>query len=148
MYFVFIVFLWPINEIMYALNNFSTNCINYKFKCTFLVIQCKSEISRFKYCLFLHLTERAVELGQDMRKQEFKDQSWLGLKTRSRDATLSRHKGININELYLVTPFRIRLNIDFHFIATHVKVTFSIWRGQICWIIKSKYKLNTRLTFL
>jgi hypothetical protein len=67
-----------------------------------------------------------------MRKQEFKDQSWLGLKTRSRDATLSRHKGININELYLVTPFRIGLNIDFHFIATHVKVTFSIWRGQIC----------------
>lgn len=38
-----------------------------------------------------------------MRKQEFKDQSWLGLKTRSRDATLSRHKGININELYLHT---------------------------------------------
>ncbi|CAB4057367.1 ILK [Lepeophtheirus salmonis] len=29
------------------------------------------------------------------------NQSWLGLKTRSRDATLSKHKGININELYL-----------------------------------------------
>ena len=38
-----------------------------------------------------------------MSKQEIKDQSWLGLKTRSRDATLSRHKGININELYLHT---------------------------------------------
>jgi hypothetical protein len=47
--------------------------------------------------------ERAIDLGQDMKKQEFKDQSWLGLKTRSRDATLSRHKGININELYLHT---------------------------------------------
>ena len=49
------------------------------------------------------LPEHAIDLGQDMKKQEFKDQSWLGLKTRSRDATLSRHKGININELYLHT---------------------------------------------
>jgi len=49
------------------------------------------------------LHERAAELGQDLRKREFKDLSWLGLKTRSRDATLSRHKGININELYLHT---------------------------------------------
>ena len=49
------------------------------------------------------LHERAANKGQDLRKKEFKDQSWLGLKTRSRDATLSRHKGININELYLHT---------------------------------------------
>ena len=39
--------------------------------------------------------------------KEFKDQSWLGLKTRSRDATLSRHKGININELYLHTKIAV-----------------------------------------
>jgi len=46
------------------------------------------------------LHERALDNGQDVRKKlEFRDQSWLGLKTRSRDATLSRHKGININEL-------------------------------------------------
>jgi len=49
------------------------------------------------------LNERATQSGQDMKPREFKDQSWLGLKTRSRDATLSRHKGININELYLHT---------------------------------------------
>ena len=50
------------------------------------------------------LQERAIDNGQDVRKKlEFRDQSWLGLKTRSRDATLSRHKGININELYLHT---------------------------------------------
>jgi len=49
------------------------------------------------------LHDRAAQAGQDLRKKEFKDQSWLGLKTRSRDATLSRHKGININELYLHT---------------------------------------------
>ena len=48
--------------------------------------------------------EQAVTNGQDLRKKhEFRDQSWLGLKTRSRDPTLSRHKGININELYLHT---------------------------------------------
>jgi len=50
------------------------------------------------------LHEQAVTNGQDLRKKhEFRDQSWLGLKTRSRDPTLSRHKGININELYLHT---------------------------------------------
>merc|ERR1712038_1986237 len=49
------------------------------------------------------LHERALQAGQDMKPREYKDQSWLGLKTRSRDATLSRHKGININELYLHT---------------------------------------------
>ena len=49
------------------------------------------------------LQDRAVSCGQDMKVREYKDQSWLGLKTRSRDATLSRHKGININELYLHT---------------------------------------------
>ena len=49
------------------------------------------------------LHDRASQSGQDMRVREYKDQSWLGLKTRSRDATLSRHKGININELYLHT---------------------------------------------
>lgn len=47
------------------------------------------------------LHELAIENGQDLKKIQFKDQSWLGLKTRSRDATLSRHKGININELAL-----------------------------------------------
>ncbi|XP_040578020.1 integrin-linked protein kinase homolog pat-4 [Lepeophtheirus salmonis] len=48
------------------------------------------------------LSEHASRSGQDVtRVVPFKDQSWLGLKTRSRDATLSKHKGININELYL-----------------------------------------------
>lgn len=47
------------------------------------------------------LHELAVELGQDMKKIPYKDHNWLGTKTRSRDATLSRHSGININELKL-----------------------------------------------
>lgn len=47
------------------------------------------------------LHDIAVENGQDLTKIKFKDQSWLGLKTRSRDATLSRHKGINIRDLNL-----------------------------------------------
>jgi integrin-linked kinase len=46
------------------------------------------------------LHDIALEAGQDLKKISFKDQSWLGLKTRSRDATLSRHKGINIKELF------------------------------------------------
>jgi len=49
------------------------------------------------------LHDKAGQLGHDLNTKQFKDQSWLGLKTRSRDATLSRHKGININELYLHT---------------------------------------------
>ncbi|KAK7867757.1 hypothetical protein R5R35_002258 [Gryllus longicercus] len=49
------------------------------------------------------LHDLAVETGQDLKKINFKDQSWLGLKTRSRDATLSRHKGINISDLALHT---------------------------------------------
>lgn len=47
------------------------------------------------------LHDIAVEAGQDLKKIKFKDQSWLGMKTRSRDATLSRHKGINFKELDL-----------------------------------------------
>lgn len=65
-------------------------------------------------------TDRAAELGQDLRKREFKDQSWLGLKTRSRDATLSRHKGININELYLHTKLP----------ASAGSPTGEVWRGK------------------
>ena len=64
------------------------------------------------------MTDRAAELGQDLRKREFKDQSWLGLKTRSRDATLSRHKGININELYLHTKL------------PSTSPTGEVWRGK------------------
>ncbi|XP_066991878.1 integrin-linked protein kinase isoform X1 [Anabrus simplex] len=53
------------------------------------------------------LHELAVETGQDLKKITFKDQSWLGLKTRSRDATLSRHKGINIADLALHTKIAV-----------------------------------------
>ncbi|CAH0729509.1 unnamed protein product, partial [Brenthis ino] len=57
--------------------------------------------------LVQRLHELAVNQGQDLKKIQFKDQSWLGLKTRSRDATLSRHKGININELALHTRIAV-----------------------------------------
>ncbi|KAI8798917.1 integrin-linked protein kinase-like isoform X1 [Biomphalaria glabrata] len=48
------------------------------------------------------LKDRAVTLGQDLSRIPFKDRSWLGYKTRSRDAILSRHTGIDIKELQLV----------------------------------------------
>lgn len=77
--------------------------------------------------IFLVSLDLAVEYGQDLKKIQFKDQSWLGLKTRSRkyfsnplrfcterkvyilfplyyfpgDATLSRHKGISMADLSL-----------------------------------------------
>lgn len=41
----------------------------------------------------------AVENGQDLKKIIFKDHKEFAFKTRSRDATLSRHKGINYKDL-------------------------------------------------
>lgn len=46
------------------------------------------------------LHKLAVETGQELRKISFKDQSW-STKTRTKDATLSRFKGINIQDLTL-----------------------------------------------
>uniref|UniRef100_A0A0B7A2V3 Protein kinase domain-containing protein n=1 Tax=Arion vulgaris TaxID=1028688 RepID=A0A0B7A2V3_9EUPU len=63
------------------------------------------------------LKERAVNQGQDLSKIPFKDRSWLGYKTRSRDAVLSRHTGIDIKELQLVG----------HIAKTHSGET---WRGS------------------
>ncbi|BFZ24222.1 hypothetical protein BsWGS_27261 [Bradybaena similaris] len=62
------------------------------------------------------LKERAINLGQDLSKIPFKDRSWLGYKTRSRDAVLSRYTGIDIKELQLVG----------HIAKTHSGET---WRG-------------------
>ncbi|XP_022117715.1 integrin-linked protein kinase [Pieris rapae] len=64
-------------------------------------------LDKTKGQLVQRLHEMAVNQGQDLKKIQFKDQSWLGLKTRSRDATLSRHKGININELALHTRIAV-----------------------------------------
>ena len=83
----------------------------------------------------MFVVDRAAELGQDLRKREFKDQSWLGLKTRSRDATLSRHKGININELYLHTKL------------PSTSPTGEVWRGK--WQgneIAAKVRMHDSLT--
>lgn len=60
----------------------------------------------------------AVDMGQNLEKVVFKDSSWYEkTKTRSRDATLSRHKGIDIKDL-----------------ALHTKVSVSpsgeLWRGK------------------
>ncbi|XP_026685822.1 integrin-linked protein kinase, partial [Diaphorina citri] len=58
------------------------------------------------------INELAVQNNQDLTKINFKDQSWLGLKTRSRDATLSRHKGISLNDLSLHTKISSGPNGD------------------------------------
>lgn len=64
-------------------------------------------LDKAKAMLAKRLHDLAVESGQELKKISFKDQSWLGLKTRSRDATLSRYKGINIRDLELHTKIAI-----------------------------------------
>ncbi|XP_050415633.1 integrin-linked protein kinase isoform X1 [Patella vulgata] len=67
------------------------------------------------------LKDRAVQLGQDISKIPFKDRSWLGYKTRSRDALLSRHAGIDIAQLQLVG----------HIADTHSGQTWrGLWQGN------------------
>lgn len=67
-------------------------------------------LNKAKPSLAKHLQDIAEKNGQDIEKRiSFKDQSWLGMKTRSRDATLSRFKGISMGDLDLhskvaVTP--------------------------------------------
>ncbi|KAF7265245.1 integrin linked kinase [Rhynchophorus ferrugineus] len=71
-------------------------------------------LDKAKRKLAKSLHDIAIASGQDLNIIKFKDQSWLGLKTRSRDATLSRHKGINFKELDLKTKIA----------ETHSGVTF------------------------
>lgn len=60
-------------------------------------------LDKTRGALAQRLHDLAVEQGQDLKKIHFKDQSMQGFKTRSRDATLSRYKGINIKDLTLLT---------------------------------------------
>lgn len=64
-------------------------------------------LDKAKASVATRLHNLAVESGQELKKISFKDQSWLGMKTRSRDATLSRFKGINIQDLMLHTKLAI-----------------------------------------
>lgn len=61
----------------------------------------ESPLEKAKPKLASLLKDRALQLGQDLQKIPFKDRSWLGYKTRSRDALLSRHTGIDIKQLNL-----------------------------------------------
>nr|XP_014102946.1 integrin-linked protein kinase homolog pat-4 [Bactrocera oleae] len=60
-------------------------------------------LDKAKAGLSKRLQDLAERNGHDIKKISFKEQSWLGTKTRSRDATLSRFKGINLGELDLHT---------------------------------------------
>ncbi|XP_075161088.1 integrin linked kinase [Haematobia irritans] len=53
------------------------------------------------------LQDLAERNGQEMKKISFKEQSWMGFKTRSRDATLSRFKGISMGDLDLHTKIAV-----------------------------------------
>ena len=57
--------------------------------------KCKSQIAE-------RLSQLALEYNQNIDSRiPFKDLSWSGTKTRSKDATLSRHSGIPIEDLHL-----------------------------------------------
>ncbi|XP_059146239.1 integrin-linked protein kinase homolog pat-4-like isoform X2 [Physella acuta] len=77
----------------------------------------ETPLDKCKVHLAKKLQEQAKLCGQDLSKIPFKDRSWLGYKTRSRDAILSRHTGIDIKELQLVG----------HIAKTHSGET---WRGS------------------
>lgn len=64
-------------------------------------------LDKAKALLAKRLHDLAIESGQELKKICIKDQSWLALKTRSRDATLSRYKGIAIEDLQLHTKVSI-----------------------------------------
>jgi integrin-linked kinase len=65
-------------------------------------------LDKAKALLAKRLHDLAIESGQELKKISLKDQSsWMGTKTRSRDATLSRFKGINIEDLQLHTKVSI-----------------------------------------
>lgn len=64
-------------------------------------------LDKAKQLLAKRLHDLAIESGQELKKKSYKEQSWLGLKTRSRDATLSRYKGINERDLDLHTKLAI-----------------------------------------
>lgn len=64
-------------------------------------------LDKAKALLAKRLHDLAIESGQELKKISIKDNNWLGLKTRSRDATLSRYKGINIEDLKLHTKVSI-----------------------------------------
>ncbi|KAL9901904.1 integrin-linked protein kinase [Glossina fuscipes] len=64
-------------------------------------------LDKAKPSLAKRLEDLAERNGQEMKKISFKEQSWLGFKTRSRDATLSRFKGISMGDLDLHTKIGV-----------------------------------------
>ena len=71
-----------------------------------LVNQCnkfdETPIDKCKAQLAEKLIQLAVEYNQNLDSRiPFKDLNWSGTKTRSKDATLSRHSGIPIEDLHL-----------------------------------------------
>ncbi|ESN94756.1 hypothetical protein HELRODRAFT_115085 [Helobdella robusta] len=59
----------------------------------------ETPLDKAKISLAHELAERARSMGQDMQRIEYRDRSWLGYKTRTKDATLSRHSGIDLDQL-------------------------------------------------
>ncbi|KRZ17426.1 Integrin-linked protein kinase, partial [Trichinella zimbabwensis] len=84
--------------------------------------KCRSNIAK-------HICETAVNCGQDLNyRLPFRDQSWKGTKTRSRDATLSRYSGVDIAQLQL--QIKISDGPTGEVRCFHVVLfCFLLWRG-------------------
>lgn len=64
-------------------------------------------LDKAKSLLAKRLHDLAIESGQELKKINLKENQYNTLKTRSRDATLSRYKGIAIEDLKLHTKISI-----------------------------------------
>ncbi|XP_014675805.1 PREDICTED: integrin-linked protein kinase-like [Priapulus caudatus] len=76
----------------------------------------ETPLDKSRYPLAKRLQDKATQMGQELNKIPYKDQSWRGYKTRSRDATLSRYSGIDINQL----------NLQVRIASSH---SGDLWRG-------------------
>lgn len=64
-------------------------------------------LEKAKPSLAKRLQDLVEKSGREVKVISFKEQSWQGLKTRSRDATLSRFKGISMGDLDLHTKLSV-----------------------------------------
>jgi integrin-linked kinase len=76
----------------------------------------------------------AAATGQDPSKRsQFREQTWKGTKTRTRDATLSRYSGIDLNQLNLTA--QIAASHSGQVCSKRVYVQIRVWvavvEGQV-----------------
>lgn len=77
----------------------------------------ETPLDKAKSALAKEMQELASSLGQDLGRVGYRDRSWLGYKTRTKEATLSRNSGLDFNQM------KINCKIV-------VKPTVELWKGE------------------